>query len=284
MTQLLKSLSQIADRFDAIILDQWGVLHDGSTPYAGAIEALEYLKADGARLAVLSNSGKRADLNTARIADKGFVPELFDCVMTSGEALWQDARSGIFPGKNAYVIAANPRDAGTWAIGLNLTFVTEMSKAEFVLIMGLPEGDTALSADALAALKAEVLLHDLPVYCSNPDRASPRAAGKLVVSPGALAHDIADAGGKVTFYGKPYAPVFRAVEAVMCVAPERCLMVGDSLEHDIAGAANAGWSTAFIRGGIHARVFESGEIEGNLDTLLRSRSTIAPEFSLQSLR
>jgi ribonucleotide monophosphatase NagD (HAD superfamily) len=99
-----------------------------------------------------------------------------------------------------------------------------------------------------------------------------------------LAHDIADAGGAVTFYGKPHAPVFRAVEAAMNVAPNRCLMVGDSLEHDIAGAANAGWQTLFIRGGIHAGVFQSNDLETTLNELVRSKGTVTPNFSLQSLR
>lgn len=284
MTDLLKSLTQVADRFDAIVLDQWGVLHDGTTPYAGAIDVLATLKASGTRLAVLSNSGKRADLNTARIAEKGFAPELFECVMTSGEALWQDAQTGIFPGDKAFVVSAKPEDAVTWANGLDLSFASELKDADFVLIMGLPEGDAAPTPESLIALKSDILAKGLPVFCSNPDRASPRAGGQLVISPGALAHDIADAGGKVRFYGKPHAPVFRAIEATMNVIPDRCLMVGDSLEHDIVGAANAGWQTLFIRGGIHASLFETGNTAGTLTTLAAAKGVTPPNFSLQSLR
>lgn len=32
-------------------------------------------------------------------------------------------------------------------------------------------------------------------------------------------------------------------------------MVGDSFEHDIAGGAAAGFSTVFVRGGLHAHAF-----------------------------
>ena len=70
----------------------------------------------------------------------------------------------------------------------------------------------------------------------------------------------------------------------MNAAPDRCLMVGDSLEHDIAGGANAGWQTAFIRGGIHAGVFEFGDTAETLEALVTSKSTTRPDFSLQSLR
>jgi ribonucleotide monophosphatase NagD (HAD superfamily) len=61
-------------------------------------------------------------------------------------------------------------------------------------------------------------------------------------------------------------------------------MVGDSLEHDIAGAANAGWQTLFIRGGIHANAFQSADVEGALGDLVKSKGTTPPNFSLQSLR
>lgn len=284
MTRLLDSISQIADQFDTIVLDQWGVLHDGTTPYDGAIDALQGLVSRGARLAVLSNSGKRSDLNAQRIAVKGFATDLFGCVMTSGEALWLDAAAGKLQGRRAYVVSANAMDAEQWADGLDLLFVTDLVQADFVLIMGLPEGDAAPKPKALRDLRDAIVARNIPTYCSNPDRTSPRAGGRLVVSPGALAHDIADSGGSVTFYGKPHAPVFRAVELAMNVAPNRCLMVGDSLEHDIAGAANAGWQTLFIRGGIHAGVFQSNDVATEMSKLVTSKGTVTPNFSLQSLR
>lgn len=284
MTRLIESIDQIADQFDAIVLDQWGVLHDGTTPYEGAIDALTTLAARGVCLAVLSNSGKRSKLNAQRIVDKGFPAGLFESVMTSGEALWRDAASGKLPGRHAYVVAANPLDATQWAADLDLSFVTDLALADFVLIMGLPEGPAAPTQEVLNDLREAILACGIPTYCSNPDRASPREGGRLVVSPGALAHDIADAGGVVTFYGKPYLPVFRAVEAAMNVTPDRCLMVGDSLEHDIAGAANAGWQTLLIRGGIHASDFQSGDIASDLTALLTIKGTAVPNFSLQSLR
>ena len=284
MTCLIDSIVQIADQFDAVVLDQWGVLHDGTSPYVGAVEVLTGLAASGVRLAVLSNSGKRADLNTVRIAEKGFMSNLFDSVMTSGEALWQDAAKGKLPGRRAYVVSAAPRDAAQWATGLDLSFEVDLAHAEFVLIMGLPEGDEALSINTLYKLRDEIIAQKLPVYCSNPDRKSPRKGGALAVSPGTLAHAIADAGGNVTLYGKPHELVFRAVETVMRVAPDRCIMVGDSLEHDIAGAANAGWSTLFVRGGIDAAAFTFGEVQYNLDRLLTTKQMVAPNFSIQTLR
>jgi len=58
MAQIIDNISTIASNYDVIVLDQYGVLHDGKAPYASAIECLNNLTKNGTRLAVLSNSGK----------------------------------------------------------------------------------------------------------------------------------------------------------------------------------------------------------------------------------
>ena len=40
----LAGLAAISARFDAAILDQWGVLHDGAKAPPGAVEASEWIK------------------------------------------------------------------------------------------------------------------------------------------------------------------------------------------------------------------------------------------------
>ena len=94
MTLLIKSLKEIATDYDAIVFDQWGVLHNGTSAYAGAIEIIETLAKQVKKLAVLSNSGKRSAPNIARITAMGFKPNYFQTVLTSGEALWQHMKRG----------------------------------------------------------------------------------------------------------------------------------------------------------------------------------------------
>ncbi len=276
----IDTLAVVASDVDAFVFDQWGVLHDGSTPYPYAVEALRALKGLGKRMAVLSNSGKRSEPNARRIANMGFDPSLFECVMTSGEALWRDIKSKRLTVSSLYPITRAPGDAEVWADGLDTVF-DGVGEAEAVLLMGLPDdADPAVFDHALSM----ALDRDLPVLCSNPDRASPRADGAQVISPGALAHDYASKGGTVQFYGKPYLPVFKAVEIALSLAPDRILMVGDSLEHDIAGASNAGWKTAFVRGGLHRAVFAAGDISGNLAALARSENAPLPDYTLELLK
>ncbi|MEM6739913.1 MAG: TIGR01459 family HAD-type hydrolase [Pseudomonadota bacterium] len=286
MTLAIDSLDDIADKFDAIVLDQWGVLHDGQAPYPGAIAALERLKERGKRLAVLSNSGKRARPNRARIASMGFDVALFDVVMTSGEALWKEIAQNQAPHRTLFAVTRAPGDAPSWADGLDIALSDTLPGADAILLMGLPDG--AKESD-YADLLAEAHRRKLTILCTNPDRASPRAGGALVISPGALAHAYAEGGGPVRFYGKPHLPVFRAVASALAQTgpgPQsaRILMVGDSLEHDIAGAASAGWASAFVRGGLHAAAFaKASDVVTTLVRLAAAEDAPAPDYTIAHL-
>jgi HAD superfamily hydrolase (TIGR01459 family) len=280
MVRRLRSLAEVAPDYAAIVLDQWGVLHDGSAPYPFAIQALADLKARKLRLAVLSNSGKRAQANAEQLTCIGFAPGTFECVMTSGEALWQEFAAGMSPVTRLHAVTRRSGDAEAWGRGLAVSFVP-IDEAEAVLLMGVPDNTPAGAFDDLFD---RALRRGLPVLCSNPDRAAPRAGGVRVTSPGTLAHDYAAKGGEVRFIGKPHAPVFDAVEQALGLPPDKLLMVGDSLEHDVAGAHAAGWTSAFVRGGLHADCFGPNAIEETVAALAGAMGTPLPEFTLEYLR
>lgn len=279
VTKHIQSLKEIASDYDAIVLDQWGVLHDGSTPYGQAIEILSDLAASKQRLAVLSNSGKRAAPNAARISDMGFAQNLFETVMTSGEALWRDVADNRIDAKRFFPIERDTGDAAKWAEGLDISMTDDLAAADAVLLMGLPDGATL---DAWTPVLQRAKDAGLPLYCSNPDRQSPRAGG-LVISPGALAYAYKDLGGTVTFYGKPHLPIFESLSKVLKTS--RLLMVGDSLEHDICGGHNAGWDTLFVRGGLYAKEFsEAPAIDPTLKTLADAKAAPLPTYSIEVLK
>ncbi len=280
MTQVLTALADIAGDYDAVVLDQWGVLHDGGAPYGGAIAALNSAQAAGHRLAVLSNSGKRSAPNADRIAAMGFRADLFDVVMTSGEALWRDVADGTLPARRLFAMERAPGDAAAWADGLDVDLVASLDDADAVLLMGLPDGS---GADIFGAELDAALARGLPLYCSNPDHASPRPGGGVVMSPGVLADRYARAGGATQLYGKPHRPIFDALATAL--GGGRFLMVGDSLDHDIKGGHGAGWDTLLIQGGLYRDRFAPGG--DALDTVLQlcaDRAAPPPTFTMDILR
>ncbi len=46
--------------------------------------------------------------------------------------------------------------------------------------------------------------------------------------------------------GKPHKPIFEFVEQQLGLSPEQLLFVGNSWEHDVQGALNAGWQAAWV--------------------------------------
>ena len=278
MTRHLNTIKEIASDYDAVVLDQWGVLHDGTSPYGTAIEVLSELKAAGTRLAVLSNSGKRASPNADRIAAMGFQSDLFDHVMTSGEALWTDIHDQRISEKSFFAIDRKKGDAQHWCSGLDIELTKSLQDADAVLLMGLPDGSILSEwrrflEDAFKTQKT--------VYCSNPDRQSPRADG-LVVSPGTLGFAYREMGGETVFYGKPHRPIFHSLEKALNT--QKLLMVGDSLEHDISGGHAAGWDTVLVRGGLYASDFAKTGIDETLARLCTAESSVAPTYTIEVLK
>lgn len=273
MTEFINSLTEVAADYDALVLDQWGVLHDGTAPYPKALAAIEALMARGTCLVVLSNSGKRALPNRARIDEMGFPQDAFVEVMTSGEALWRDIEAARVDATRFFAIERSSGDAARWAEGLSIALV-DLASADAVLLMGLPDA-TELSDwnDALRQIEAK----RLNVYCSNPDIMSPRDGGKTVASPGALAETYRARGGSVVYYGKPHRPIFKALETTL--GTTRLLMIGDSLDHDIAGAHGAGWDSVLVQGGLYSARFSQGSEDEVLAQLCKEKSVALPTYT-----
>lgn len=290
MTVAIESLAEILDDFDVAVLDQWGVMHNGSTAYPYAVQAMELLARAEKQILVLSNSGKRADLNLARIADMHIPVHSVTDVITSGEALWQDLHEdrlvieSVRP-RRLFPICGKNGDAQVWAAASQkITIVDDVSNADAIMLMGLPDGSRESEYDSVFSQAIDC---GLPLICSNPDKKSPREGG-LVISPGILADRYAERGGKVVWYGKPHFEVFQAL--IRCcpdVSPERFLMVGDSMEHDIAGAERVGFSSVLVRGGIHCSDFENAidnaDIVERCDRLASEHQIETPSFTLPLL-
>jgi HAD superfamily hydrolase (TIGR01459 family) len=264
-------------RVDSWVVDQFGVLHDGRQAYPGAAEALRRLVARGDPVLILSNSGKRAAPNRARMAARGFGPECYTELLTSGElthALLAQRGDPFFAalGRSCWLIA---NDADTGVIdGLPIEAVDGPARADFLLLAGM--GGRMAVQDFEVGL-AEALARGLPAICANPDLQ--RLDGdRLVPSSGALAQRYAEMGGTVRWIGKPHADIYRACRALLAAAGRQApAMIGDSLPHDVAGAQAAGWASVLVAGGLHRdRLTGCIDRDQALQDLLREQGLAAP--------
>ena len=256
LPRFVDGISALADRYEGFLLDQWGVIHDGRRALPEALAALAELKRRNKRLVVLSNSGRRAELNRRRLVDLGFNVAIFDAVVTSGEAAWQLLRHRTQPGfaelGTRCVLFTINDDRGV-VEDLGIEVVDEPEQADFLFTTGLQI--PPLSLDDYRAVLERAVARQLPMVCSNPDRVAP-SGGELVVAPGTVAAMYEQMGCKVLYVGKPHAPIYGAcLDALDGLDRTEIVAVGDSLEHDIQGANGMGIASCFLTGGIHAAEF-----------------------------
>lgn len=248
-------LAPLAARYDGFLLDQFGVLHDGWALFPGAAAALERLKAMDKRVVILSNSGKRAAVNEARLADLGLARGFYAALVSSGEVAWQGFRerqeAPFFDLGRACLFFSRGGDRSAVA-GLDLELLEDPAGADFVFLSGLDPD--AAAAEGCRTLLSEACRLGLPLLCSNPDLTAIEGEG-LAPAPGRFARDYAEAGGKVHWIGKPAPLIYRAALRHLGLPPARVLAIGDSLDHDIAGAAGVGLDSALVTGGIHRADF-----------------------------
>jgi HAD superfamily hydrolase (TIGR01459 family) len=269
-------LGEIADRYDAFLFDQYGVLHDGVRPYAGTAEVLARL---APRSLIITNSGKRSAANQERLARLGIARVLYHDLLSSGEVAWTGLRDGSFGrpfvrGGRAYIVG---RAGDSYGFdGLDLVSVEAPAHADFILILGSDAPATSL--DRYGGLLQPAAAIGLPALCCNPDRLMLTGSGS-VPAPGAIAEIYASLGGPVRWIGKPRAEIYRAALALAGnPPPSRVLALGDSVEHDIVGAAALGIATALVRTGVSNAI---GLVE------IAARSAVAgcePDWILPELK
>ena len=289
--RLVTGLQAVAERYDAFLLDQFGVLHDGTTTYPGVVRCLEALKQAGKRVIILSNSGTLQAPNRARLARLGIAEDLYEDFVTSGEVarsyldsapgeLRADAEAGV----PLRCLPLSGESERAILEGLDVTEVDSVEQADFVMVASF--GLNPPPRDAFDAVLEAARRRGLTLVCANPDVKGVSANG-LIHAPGALAADYAAAGGRVVYIGKPHPLIYRHVlRRLAPIAPGRVLAVGDSLSHDIAGARGVGLASALVIEGIHEEELgdpDAGEAFESRLAALERRYHAQPDYVIRRL-
>jgi HAD superfamily hydrolase (TIGR01459 family) len=254
--RILRGVREIAGDYDAFLLDLWGVLHDGSKPFPGVIDALTRFKTAGKRLVILSNAPRRAAMVAERLIEIGIPGTLYDALHSSGEEAWRHLRHRDDPffralGRRCYFLGPRRDDPLLW--GLDYDRVDDVAQADFLLAVG-PENWEEDLTDFEAALDAG-LARKLPMVCANADLVVMHQ-GRRSICAGAMAQYYEQRGGPVRWHGKPYRSVYEFCFSLFAEfgVPDhrRIVAFGDSLRTDIAGAAGVGIDSVRVASGIHA--------------------------------
>jgi len=257
-------LEEIYDNYDAFILDQWGVIHDGNKGYLNAIKCIEKLYSKKKILTIISNSSRKKEETIMRLPNLGFQSTHFHEVMTSGEMIWLSLKNKNNSevknlGKRCFHIYDQTKNEGEiFQKGLEkYIFVKNIEDADFIL--GCTPFFEKAVVDYIPLLNV-AKEKDLLFVCANPDFESlDKKSNSLTFCMGTIAELYNSLGGKTFLLGKPSIEIYKKTfEKLKNIKKSRILAIGDSLFHDIKGALNFGVDSLLITStGIHNDFFDN---------------------------
>jgi len=250
MTRPLAGLADIADRYDVLLCDVWGVIHNGREAFPVPCAALSRWRRERGPVILVSNSPRPANGVADQMDALGVPREAWSGLVTSGDVT-RDLLAARAPGP-AWKIGPE-RDAPLYE-GLGLAF-GDLESADFIVCTGPNDDETETPEDYRADL-ARCVARDLEMICANPDKVVQRGE-RLIPCAGALADLYKDLGGLVIMAGKPFAPIYdlalARAETLMDRPLERrrALVIGDGVATDLMGAQIQDLDALFIASGIH---------------------------------
>ena len=268
------------DAFEAVLLDLDGTVYYEDHALPGAVELIRRLQGRGRKYACLTNSTSSPERIAARLAHMGVRVDP-DHIYTAAAAAC-DYVMERFGGQSPPTGDAGGSDAGTRPGGEALRRVTASQshrvtshpprvfnlstegvadmlegKVEWVngeqgpcdaVICGVP-----VNVFATPERQRTAMLHlrrgaELVAICADRVYPSPRG---LEFGVGAMSAMMAYAAGiKPVFTGKPEPFFFRELCHRLEADPGRCVLLGDNLESDIAGARGVGMKTVLLLTGV----------------------------------
>lgn len=229
----------------ALLCDLWGVIHDGTTLYPGVLETLRHLKQQQVRVVFLSNAPRRATMAAENLTRLAIGADLYDGIVTSGEATFDYLKDAVLGKTYAYIGPEKDRSL------MDDASIREgaMEDADFVICTGFDNDDSTIE-EKLEYLEA-ALARQLTLVCANPDMEIVRIDGTRALCAGVMAEWYARQGGKVLYFGKPYSRVYEMGLALLGQPPRnRVIAVGDNLLTDIKGGISFGLYNVLVTGGV----------------------------------
>lgn len=242
-------MRELSHRYPVWFVDIWGVVHNGVMPFAQTVSTLARHRKEGGTVMLVSNSPRSAKGVIEQLNDIGVRRDAYDDAVTSGDVTQTLMRQ--VPSGKIYHLGPS-RDLSLFD-GISVKRLA-LEEADAVVCTGLVHDERETPedyADLLAAIRAR----NLPFISANPDKIV-RKGDRLIYCAGALAEAYEKLGGTVSMAGKPHAPIYdlalQKAFRLRDISIERddVLAIGDGPETDILGAANQGFPTVYVGGGV----------------------------------
>ncbi len=268
------TLAELAMPYRGIILDVFGVLHDGTRLYGPTAGALQRVQTAGKRICLLSNSPRRTVAVASRLAGMGLGRELYNGLITSGELVYAALGRAAWRSSQHY-LHVGPPELSDLLAGLSLEQTTDISVADFLLATGQCEEQSPLLEQAQQ--------WGLPMICANPDL-DVMIGENRVLCAGSVAASFEKLGGNVIRFGKPELGAYVGALRMLDLQRSDVIAIGDNLATDIFGANRAGIRSALVLTGVHqADVWREGKLDPEALVALCEKHQAVPDYLLRSI-
>lgn len=267
------TIKQLAERYDTLLFDSYGVLVNELTGLPGAAKLIRWLETSGKNYLIVTNDASRSiDSRAGKFIDQG-VPVPAERIVNSGiliprffiENELNDVPTAVFGSADAIEYARSG--------GANVLPLEKMQEAEVFVLADDAGFDWRPRMNALVSvLNRKVQDHQkFTLLLPNPDLIYSSGEREYSFAAAALAEMIESAltrlfgpspNHRFIRLGKPFTPIFdEARRRAESLGTGRSLvMIGDQMETDIAGAVAYGIDSAVVASGIN-RLHTTAELE-----------------------
>ncbi len=235
--------------FDAVLLDLDGTIWHEDVPLPGAVELVTAIAKRGQKFGFVSNSGSSPARVIERLAAMGIVagePQ----VLTAAGAACDFVLEQVGEGSRVFNVA---NESVHELLSGKVKWVeSEDEPCDAVMSAGIANPRFITTARLQTALRLLMRGSKLIGLCN--DRAYPTPRG-FEIGAGAVTAMLAYAASAVpTFCGKPEAWFFLDLCKHLNVDPRKCVLIGDNLEADVAGAKRVGMKAVLTLTGLATRI------------------------------
>ena len=260
MPRMIENLAEISSRYDALLVDLWGCLHNGLKPFPDAVAALQGYRAQGGFVMLLTNSPRPRPAVMAQLDQIGVPRDCYDDITASGDASRAAMAAGL-AGSKVYHLGPKKDESFFDDLddGIDVSHIRRvpLEQAEGIICTGLFDDQTETPDDYRATLLF-AKSRGMKLICTNPD-IQVDYGDKRIYCAGAIAALYTEMGGESLYFGKPWPPIYdlarNRIAQKRAIADGAILAIGDGIRTDILGGLNEGLDTLFVTGGLAAERF-----------------------------
>ena len=262
LPHLDRGLAELAADRDVLFCDVWGVIHNGVSRHAAAVDALSRFRRRGGTVILVTNAPAPEAQVWARMRSLGVPRDCFDRIATSGDVTVATlVAAGCPPIRNIGPDGEVAIYAEAARLGPRAPRCVDVAQADLAVCISLDE--TGSAPEDYDGLLNRLRSRDLTMICANPDIVV-EVGDDLVYCAGAIAERYKALGGSVVHAGKPFPAIYARARAMARdirggeTPAARVLAIGDAAHTDLAGAAREGIDSLFVTAGIHRAALHRG--------------------------